>query len=241
MSTKSLIDYIKPRAKGWSRNSILSLIQEGQDMFFDYDSAYMHFVSTDNKGYPPYLLTTADTYRYNVVSANLSATLTKTIGGTDYDVRCREVVRVLVDTSVDYDYNRTWVGEPFVWTFSNPYRTDTDRTMMAQIPINQSPALEDTSAYIEFLEDPGTSTEIYFIDFLWEPPRLTAETIPLVVPKLYEIALRDYVIGTIQLDENGKQSDRLTKFEQYWIPKFRTEVIANTPGFSTTDAEIRQF
>lgn len=242
MSTKALIDRVQPHASGWSRmgtRSLLTLAKQGQDLLFDYDSPYMHFISTDNKGFPPYLKTAAGTYRYNIETANLSCTLAKTIGGVSRAVRCREVVAIFVDTSENFDYMRTWIGEPYNWNFGNPYRYSNERTEFARLPAHKEPALEDTLAFVDFQEDPGTETELYFCDLLWEPPRLTAETIPLVIPELYEMALERYMIGRIQELSSGQPSNQMKEFIEYWVPKFRSEV-CNPPGNVSMDAVLNQ-
>lgn len=229
MSTTALVDRIVPWANNWDRTgtrSILNLIQQGQDELLDYDEWYMRFVGT-NKGFPPYLTTTAGTYAYDVKTANLGETLEKTIGGTAYAVRCRQVLRVFVDTTTDYDYNRRWVGLPYIIGFDNPYRTSNDRVNVADIPVRTYPALENTDAQIIFIEDPGTTTEVYFVEMAWEAPRLDSESIPLVVPTIYENALEDYVIGTIEQFSNGKWNERLEGFYRgpnSWITRYQQEM-----------------
>lgn len=232
----TLIDRIHPFVSGWERSTgnqnLLDLIEQGQDELFDYDAPYMHFFSTDNKGFQPYLYTQANTYRYNINSTTLSATLTKTLGGTAYAVRCKRVIAVFVDTSTDYDYDRAWVGRSFTQGFLNPYTTRTERLEFAEIPCGKEPALEDTEAYIDMKEDPGTheaDAPLYFCDFIWEPPRLTSESVRLCVPKNFELALEDFVLGRIHYLQHGKWNERLERFYNgdrrrgvaSWIDRFR--------------------
>lgn len=225
MATKTLLDRVQPYASGWARTgtrSLLRLAQEGQDELLDADVYYNRFISTDNKGFPPYLKTTAETYKYEITNANLSATLTKNIGGTAYVIRARQVLAVFLDVRAsDYGYERRWIGLPYIYYFSNPYSSNVDRKEVSRIPVGSYPALESTAAYIEFKEDPGTSTDKYFIEFTWEAPRLVSENIPLVVPEMFESALEDYIIGKIQWFENGKYNERLERFENIWKPKMQ--------------------
>ena len=235
MSTKALIDRVKPYAKGFSRTGtkgILNLVQRGQDLLFNEESDYMRFIPTDNQGFPAYLQTTDGEYNYNINSTTLASTLQKSIGGTNRTIRCKRVLKIFVDTSTNYDFNRRWIGDPYVIGYNNPYRTSNDRIRVADIPCRNEPALENTEALVRFPDNPGTTTDIYFCDFIWEPPRLTAETIPLVVPTLYEEAIEDYVLGTIEKYSNGKTGERLMRFftgdprtgEPSWIEKFQTEM-----------------
>jgi hypothetical protein len=226
MAVADIIDRILPHVpEGYSRNSgslsILKEIERAQDRLFDYDAPCMHYIGTDNQGFPPYLLTTAGTYRYDVNSTYLSCgALTKTIGGSAQTVRCKRVVKVFVDSS-NIDYNMAWIGKPYIYSAQNPYSTRLSRIEMADIKVRHFPALENTDAYVEFIEDPGTSTTKWFIDFVWAPPRLTSESIPLVVPVDYEEDILEYVIGTINKRITNKYNEFLVNFEQIVIPRFR--------------------
>ncbi|MBU1778005.1 MAG: hypothetical protein KJ899_15375 [Gammaproteobacteria bacterium] len=233
MSVTALIDRISPWASGWARTgtrSILRLIQEGQDEAVDYDAPSFIWIGTENKGFPPYLTTVAGTYRYDVSAANLTSvsSITKTLGGSSVTVRARRVTKVFVDPNTDYDSLRTWVGYPYATGFNNPYRSSNDRVGVAEIPIRSYPALENDVAVIEFLEDPGSTTDRYFCEFYYEPPALSSESIPLVIPARFEIALEDYAIGKIQQFENGSWNERLDRFyngvsnNPSWIDQIRT-------------------
>lgn len=216
MSTKSLIDRLAPYCNNWSRSgtsSILSLIEEGQDDFLNIDANFPVFIDNSNKGFPPYLKTTSGTYVYSISNANLSTTLVKNIAGTDYVVRARRGVRLFVDTT-STDYDRKYLGEPALSFLPNPYSVSSSRMFVSPVPADFYPALESTDATVTFKEDPGTTTTTYFIEFIWLPPRLTSESIPLIVPQQYEKALEYYVIGRIQELSNGKVNDFMVRYEQ---------------------------
>jgi len=237
LSTKTLIDEIVPQVPdGYQRStgnrSILKLIERGQDLLFDFDSPHMVYYATENQGFPPYLTTTAGTYRYEIKAENLTdiSSLTIPLGGSTQTVRARRVLKVFVETT-NIDYTSRWIGEQYQYTWFNPYTTATSRVFVSDVPVRSYPATAQTPAYIMFSEDPGDSTEKYFVKFAWEPPRLTAETIPLAVPELYELALEDYVVGMVQYRANGKMSERLARFlydrgsdQPSWITQFRSEM-----------------
>ena len=239
MSQKTLIDRIVPYAKNWSRtgtNSIQQLVSEARDELFEYDAPYMNFIDpADNKGYPPYLLTTNEVYKYEISAANLSiASMVKTFNGTDYAVTCRRVERVFIDVTRDNVYDQSWVGRPALSHFFNPYTQQTTRLYVADIAVESYPALEDgTNAYIVFKENPGTTTTRYFVQFIWQPPPLVSEAIPLCIPKEYEKAIEDYVIGKIKRRANGKMSEDEQRFYTYWLPRFRQQVL--TSGAQSND------
>jgi hypothetical protein len=226
VSVRALIDRIAPYAKGWSRTgtkSILDLIQQGQDELFDYDSPAMRFIPPDNQGFPPYLKTVDGTCKYDIVDANLSSPLLMNVGGADRPIRCRRVAKIFVDCT-KLEYNFQGLGEPYLYSFQNIYAQKSERVRVAAIPIHSFPALENTNASIIFLDNPGTSADKYFCEFVWEPPRLLSENIPLVVPQSYEKALMRYVIGEIQFLANGLRNQIQDEFEKYWKPRFHSEM-----------------
>jgi len=244
MSVTGIIDRVFPYASGFGRTgtrSILQLIERAQDRLYAYDGQFMRFIDpTDNKGFPPYLQTTAGTYKYDITAANLScSSLVKRIGGTDYAIRCREVKKVFRDVSKSDYGNVQWIGKPYIFYNENPYNVNTDRLQVADIPVEAHPALENTSAYVIFPFDPGTTTDVYFCDFLIEPPRLDSESIPLSVPLDYEEAIEDFVMGRIQRLSNGTPNDFEARFQEYWIPKFRSEVATSGASYRPLSTQVR--
>lgn len=233
--TSDLLDQIVPFTGNWSRstgvNSLLALLQEGQDELMDCDASGLIWRGTENKGFPPYLTTASDTYRYEITAAVLTdvSSITKVINGSATVVKPREVLKVFVDTNSDFDYDRHFIGEPFLHSFNNPMRNSEDRVEIAEIPVDREPARENDNAAIMFKENPGTSTELYFIEFTWEAPRLTSESIPLVVPSRFYPALRDYVIGMVSQLDNGRENDRLIRFYNgydrgtNWVPSWKEQ------------------
>ena len=240
MSAKALVDRILPYAPGWARStgvrSILKEIERGQDQLFNWDAENMIWVGSENKGWPPYLTTTSETYEYEISATNLTnvTAIQKTIGGTAYNVRCKRVMRVFIDvTGGDYDYDKRYLGYAYPYFPENIYSTQTTRIRIAEIPATSMPSLENTGARVRFLEDPGTTTEKYFVEFMWEPMRLSSESIPLCVPSMYESALEDYVIGRIEQVSTGRGNERLARFYSgtpdfpiSWIKQFRSEMSA---------------
>lgn len=202
---------------------------------FNFDAPFMHFYGAGNLGFPPYLKTTTPTCTYSINNTNLSENLVKHISGADYAVRCKRVVGVFID-SENLDYVSHWLGEPAVAYFMNPYSTSTTRLMICPIPTDGAEALENTEATVIFKQDVGTTTDMFFCDMIWEPMRLLAETIPLCIPTEFEEALEDYVMGTVQKLVNGKESDLLQKFNNYWITKFRNSI---TDGAKTNDNRLK--
>ena len=228
MSVRSLIGEIAPYCQGLSRstgnNSIIKHIERAQDRLFDYDSPMTWWIGSENEGWPPYLTTTANTPRYTITNGNLTdvSRLTVTIGGTDYPVRAKRVLKVFVDAT-NVDYGKRWSGQPYLFSFANPYTSATERTHLVDVPVDSGIALENTSAWVRFKEDPGATTQRYFVLFTYEPPRLISEDIPLAVPYDFEEAIIDYVIGTINMRSHGKYNDWIQRFDTYWVRKWRQD------------------
>jgi hypothetical protein len=235
MSTKTLIDRIVPYAQGWDREgtrSIIKLIEQGQDeLFAEADQNATHFIPSDNQGFPPYLKTVADTYRYNMTQANIVSTLAMTVGGSARAIRIREIKKVFVDATVS-GYADKWIGEPFIWRFTNNYGVTDTRLKVAEIPCEKFPALESDTAYLTFFDNPETANDKYFLDGLYEPARLTSESIPLFVPQRFEQALEEFVIGKVQFYANKSYNALQERFEKVWKPEFKKTMRQGGGGFN---------
>lgn len=245
MSVKSLIDDIVPQIpNGYNRTgasrSILALIDDAQRELFDYDAPGMRYIDSSNEGMPPYLTTVAGTFRYDITAANLTGVtaITRRLGGTDTVVRARSVIRVFVDAS-GADYGQRWLGRAQDYSAYNPFTSQISRVGILPVPIESSHALENDPASVTFIEDPGDTTDRYFVDFIWEPARLLSEAVPLSVPKRFELALEDYVIGTIHTRTGGALANRLEHFYGFWVPDFRkTQYVLPNSRLKYTPARI---
>lgn len=232
MTTKGVIDRIAPWCPGWARSSgkknLLKIAEQGLDELFNFDHEKMVYRGTDNQGFPPYLITTAGTYDYDVSAANLSCgALTKTVSGTTHTFIARFVKKLFVDvTEMTTVYSRTYFGKPY-WMKLNPYTTQTTRLFVAEEVVDTEPGYENTVPRVSFKQDPGTHSDRYFIEIVIGPPRLTAETIQMPIPVRFEKAIEEYVIGTVQSRESGRVHDYLTRFEQKWVPEFQRELIGS--------------
>jgi len=241
MSLQTLIDRLVPDCSGWGRSTgqrnLLDLIEQGMDELTEYDAEQMIYTDPDNEGFPPYLLTKAGTYKYDVTATNLSATaLTKEFGGTAYAIRCKKILRVFIDvTNGASDYNKRWMDAPMFYRFRNPYNTATTRIDVAPVPVRIDQPTEDEPAHVEFVEDPGTTTEQNFCEFTWEMPRLVSESIPFPLPKRFEQAMYDYVRGSVIMSQTAKMNDFLNRFEEFWKREFHMQI---TSGASTDSGRV---
>lgn len=225
MSTKGIIDRVVPWCPGWERQSgkknLLKVLEQGVDKLFDFDHDCMIYRGTDNEGFPPYLVTIAGTYDYNVEAANLSCgNIVRTIGGTSYTFVAKRVNKVFVDiTRTSYE-ETSWFGTPY-YLETSPYATETARRRFVNWRISSQPGYENSPPTIKFQSDPGDSTETYFIEFFIGPPRLSSDLIRIPVPQEFESDLENYIIGFVQWRESGRANDYMQYFENVTIPKFQ--------------------
>jgi hypothetical protein len=229
MSTETLLDLLEvDLPSGWSRStgsrSLLAMIEKGQDKLFKALGRKRRHIGSDNKGFEPYLLTTAGTYEYEIVAANLSCgTPIQRINGSNYEVLADIVSEIFIDASTSAAYDMAHVGEPMFYGEINPYYTGSERVYMRIVPVDSKPALQNTPPRVIFKDDPGTTTDQYFCGFLWLPPRLTSESIPLAIPEDFEDAIEAYVRARLQTSQSGAESEFMNSFLNYWIPKFVRE------------------
>lgn len=227
MNTKPLIDRLVPWCPGWNRSSgaknLLSVVQVAIDKLYSDNGDRFIYRGTDNKGFPPYLITQAGTYRYNIIAANLSCgNITRTINGQSYTFIAKNIRRVFIDvTNTRADYFRSYIGQPYYYSY-NSFNARDNRIYVADIAVTSMPAFENanTPPYVEFQEDPGAETEKYFVEFTYAPPRLLSESIPLPVPAEYESEIEFFAQGYCQHKENGRMSEAEMYFENVVIPRF---------------------
>lgn len=222
-SSSDIIDSVIPFTPGWSRSSglknLLKVLEKG--LVSLYENIHHVYRGNDNNGFPPYLLTTAGVYEYDIKAANLSCgELDYTLNGTSFVFTARRVTKVFTDvTSGRNDYNHTWVGQPYLYAIS-PYATKTERLYVANVTVDSVPGFKGTAPKVIFQEDPGTTTDKYFCEIELGPPSLLSESIELPIPIEFEEALEDFVIGYVQNRESGRESEKFNKFESHWKPKF---------------------
>jgi hypothetical protein len=119
------------------------------------------------------------------------------------------------------DYNRVFYGEQFSWAGLNDiWARRLYRVAFYRIPVMLRDKTDAAGATITFVEDPGTSTNKYYVEFYKEATQLTSEAIPLSVDgNVWDQALIDGAVGLIEDAENG-ESRRLEKFQTFWLKQF---------------------
>lgn len=212
-----IIDEIVPFCPGWHRNAggknLLRLVERAVNEL--YSDVSWRFKDNSNEGKVPYLLTTDNQFEYPIIAANLSCgDLEKTIDGTAYLLVPKVVRRVYMDVSRrlnDYNLGFRKYGEEF----------EEGGRWYIKINVDSEVGSAGTPPIVRFLDNPGTTTDKYLIDLIVGCPDLTAETIPIPIPKEFAEGVVDFCIGTCQKRENGRGSELLLGFEENWKPRFR--------------------
>jgi len=214
-------------APEWSRTRILSYLDWAQRQMFCTDCAqHLYYNTSDETFFIPYLKTTENVLSYTIDDNALADS-----EGNDHpltyfgrSVTCRRVNRVFhsVTTLEGTQYDRRWYGEEFSLIGMNEYFSRRLYNIhFFEVPtviINKS---EIGSATITFGEDPGTTNNRYYVEFYFNPPPLTSESIPLVVnADVWEMALIRGAVGRIEDIRNG-QSAKLQQFIKDDVPNYK--------------------
>jgi len=219
VSVKYLVEEINEKAPGFGTAKILRKINECQNIIFSRPNpTTIHIVPTT--GLPPLLTTTAGTFEYSIPDVS------HVVNGTTYTLRINKVTRVYVAVETYYNQHEIpLMGDEF-WQ---------DDTRYESVEADSVPATETAKAKIIFKGDPDTTTDKYYIEGLIEPIQVTTTSIPLMIPRQFERAIFDYVVGEIQ-DQGYGEDSRLDRFYEYWLPKIYNDltdgarsVTPNTP------------
>ena len=226
MSISGIIDRVYPKIKdlGYSRRtgerSVLKLIEQAQDELCR-DIQTRQIWLDPSTGWPPYLITQSGVVEYEIKGTNLNTgTITRVIGGVSRSVLPREVLRIFMDvTNTGIGSDRRFVGVSAINYPVNPYTNQNTLLTIALLPFVVSPKLEKDNPVVLFKEDPGATTNKYFVEFTWQAPRLTTEDVPLIVATDFEPAIEIHVLG-VALGDAG----RIMDFREHWIPEFQREM-----------------
>jgi hypothetical protein len=215
MSTASIVSEIKLKAPNWSRDgsdsAILNFIQRAQLFLFSKPSQFSLLIDETTGDYP-YLTTIAGQRKYVIPDITRSMLIDGV--AQDITLRISRVDQLFTEagSAVDYGFMRNGMTlfESGVKSYGNG---------KTQYRFSCVPATETESAYILLPFDPGASTEQFKMVALIEPLRLTADTIPLMIPEDWEYILVEGALGWIEYHDVGR-SDRLDKFKKEYAREF---------------------
>jgi hypothetical protein len=214
-TTTSNIDKILRRCTEATREEIRDAIDEVQKIVYSQNS--FQTMKIESTGMPPYLVTTQGVYEYDCPSD------------------CR-VAAAVFSIEQARGYQRSRVMGPRREYF---YRG------RGYVPANVEvrPATIENVAKVYFREDPGTTTEKYFLPYYIKPNDIGDENVQLVLPEHLHWRLREAVVAMLTSEEYG-ESERETKIMERTIKKIRGELnkgFGNIVGVTPIQPEYRSF
>lgn len=248
VSTQSLVTTLKDDyCQDFSRTKILAYLDRAQRGLFNQDAAQMVWLNSSDDEFPlPILQTTEGTLSYEISAANLvdsdGDAVTLTIGGyTVVPRKLRPATGVFIQSAGVSNYSKSFSGERFDWAGVNSlWAKKLNKLRFYSVPGIPYARTDIRGCTFQFAEDPGTTTDMYYVEFYVAPVSLTSESIPLSLEgDEWEEALIDGVVGYVEDVQNGR-SERLQRFMSYWRPRFRNAMNAGMSQRKPMQMPIRE-
>jgi hypothetical protein len=212
------------------RPTVLSLVERAIKALFNQPCASSIFYNRSDPAFPfPIINTVSGTLSYELTAANLvnsaGAAVALTVNGTT--VALRDIAGVFVKGSSigTGGYTPNFRGSGRNVAGINPYWGNNNAQSYYQVPGVPTPKTNNEALAFTFLENPGTSSNRFFVEAYYEHPDLAVDTDPVLINlQLWEQAIIDGCIAYLEDFDNGNAgtTPRINKFEQYWKPKFST-------------------
>jgi hypothetical protein len=220
-TTQELVSLLKEEyAPSYSRTRILYLLDWAQRQMFCTDCAqHLYYNRADDTFFTPILKTTDGVLDYQIDDDALVDSDGNDLAITYYgtSVTCRKVWRLYFKGgTLDSNwYDQRWYGqEIFPVGINQFYANRFLYTRFFEVPCVTINKTQIGSAALTFTENPGTTTDKFFVDFYMNPPKLTSESIPLVVnADVWEWALIQGVMARIEDVKHGT-NDRMKDFKK---------------------------
>lgn len=237
-------------APGYANLKLLSYIERAQNEMFSTDSAQMLFFNKSDTSFPvPILVTTNEVLGYTPSASNLvdsdGSAISLTVGGRDVSIR--KINRVFIkDTKFSTTYNSRYGGKSYLWSGRSSYWNRENDITYSEMPIQLYEKSNLADANLVFAENPGASTDKYYIEFYYGAVSLDSEQIPLSVDgDKWAEAFIAAVRGYIEASRNGRSDmldgdARTGSFRRYWIPKFRASMNSRKDKLRSLRMETRE-
>lgn len=222
-TTQELITTIKEDfAPDWSRTRLLGYLDWAHRTLVCQDCAQSIFLNSGDDNFPiPILQTTTGSLEYEVVAGNFADSdgdaVTFTVDEKTVIPRRVKNVFIQASSTAGSDFNRRFYLDSFSWSGINDnWSRRIYQVSYWKVPCHLFDKTNDRGPVIQFVEDPGTTTDKYYVEFYFEPPELTSESVTLMVDaSKWEQALIDGVVGRIEKVKNGR-SEMYDRFMTYW-------------------------
>lgn len=214
-TTTANIDLILRRVSNATRQEILDAMDEMQLIVYSQNS--FQTLKIESTGLPPIIQTTQGQYEY------------------DCPADCRVAAAVFaLDPPLGYQRNRA-TGPRREYFFRN-------RAYVA-IDAECRPASIDDVAKVYFREDPGTTTDKYYLPYYIQPTRLTDESIQLVLEEHTHYSLRQAVIAMFTSEQYGKSGfdDQVIERAAKKIRSQLNRGYGSSLGITPIQPEYRQY
>jgi len=230
MTTQQIVAYCKRKAKGLTREDILSLLNDVQEFIFGHSKIQMRFLvgtngspsAEDVAGFPPFLITTAGKTEYTFPDVGEPNNI--------YPVNVRRTAQIFVRTTTFTPYDatkfdrRALLREPFHF----------NGIEYEKIKVQHFDRQSGAPARIIFPFDPGDTVDFYFHLFYQWPPFLTSENVELIIPEEHHIHIREGVLSIARGEMYGDMTawerfeDRVAK-KIWWQMNKGQETLGQSP------------
>lgn len=239
MNTQQLVALLKEDyAPGYSNLKLLSYIERAQNEMFNNDCEQMLFTNVSDPIFPvPFLATTDGELNYTPSVSNLVDSSGSPIALT---------VNGYKNSPDGITYSNRFMGDNFSWCGVNDRWRNLNDVSYSEIPIVAYDKSDIRDAGFTFVENPGDSTDRFYIEFYFGAVSLDSEQIPLSVDgdrwcEAFIMAVRGY----IELSRNGRSElldgpANTGSFRRYWIPKFRSSLNAAARAKKSNQFPVRE-
>lgn len=223
----SLLEEIDPSISRPRYREYLNRIQRA---LFNNDCAQSVWYNTADISFPwPVLKTVAGTLEYEITAANLinsAGAAISSIAVNGVTVAPRRIRSVFISTAsiVASGYNPKFRGAEITPIGINPYWQRKLYNNRYYSAVGQPFDKTDLQGckWI-FDDDPGATTNCFYVEFFYAPPNISAETgagsYMVLDSDKWEQCIYDGVAACIEDMANGG-SQKFQKFQEYWIPRF---------------------
>jgi hypothetical protein len=239
----TIIDDFAPQL---SVAAALAYLNRAHKRMVNQDCAQNEYLNPLDPTFPyPLLNTTAGTLSYDIAYPNLldstgAVLATEKNGQT---VSIRRIVRIFTSSGAlgESFYSKKFRGEQIGLITVNPYWGSKYMTTWYYEVVGQQYDLTNgTAARWQFAEDPGTHTNIYYVQAYIAAPELYSISTPLFLDgDVWEEALLDGAVGYWEDVLHGN-IERLKKFQTYWLPKFCNQSNYNSRTWTPLQMNVRE-
>lgn len=216
MTTREIITYCQRKGKSYSREEIRLILDQIVRIVLENPNAQRGKIDPST-GMPPYLATTGGVYKYTTPSD------------------CLRVVRVFREDLTGYR-SQNYNSKISEYVFEGK--------VYYEIPLSKNvEATEGSLGYIIFRDNPGTTTNKYFLEYIEKSPSIESQNIDTLIPAKHHFGLVDGVLARMRDEEYGDKSAWAYWMERT-LPKISSAMNVGagyTVGYTPIQEENRHY